>query len=340
MSYLCKYCGEEFETKQQLGGHSTYCEKNPKRQANLENLAISRKNINYTDQHNKKYFCKFCNKEIPNAGCLALHERSCKYNPHRSISENQLKKELDKERIEINKKLGIKRTLTEEHKQKIREGLVRWKEQNSEKYLNYSKQKSICCENFKDYLRHNNIDFVEEYSPYTERLYSLDIAFPDEKIGIEINGSQHYDSDGNLNQYTLEKQKFFEDRGWKIIQIYYRWCYGVLNKNEKITSILDLPIHNKQYVKEIYKRKTKTQIIKEQSIINKQNNIEKQKQIIYNMLYNSNIDFTKSGWSTKCYNYLKERNELFSKHIFQVIKKYFPEFLTDTKVWKRKGSKY
>lgn len=120
--YTCKYCGKEFETKQQLGGHSTYCEKNPKKLVNLENLANSRKNINYANQHNKKYFCKFCNKEIPNAGCLALHERSCKYNPYRSISGKTLKKELDKARIELNKKLGIKKLLLKNINKKLEKG--------------------------------------------------------------------------------------------------------------------------------------------------------------------------------------------------------------------------
>ena len=52
MGYLCKYCGKEFETKQQLGGHSTYCEKNPKKQTNLEKLGVCRKNINYNNCNN------------------------------------------------------------------------------------------------------------------------------------------------------------------------------------------------------------------------------------------------------------------------------------------------
>ena len=120
--YTCKYCGKEFETKEQLGGHSTYCEKNPKKLVNLEILANSRKNINYTKKHNKKYFCKFCNKEISNAGCLTLHERSCKHNPHRIISEKQLKKELDKARIELNKKLGIKKLLLKNINKKLEKG--------------------------------------------------------------------------------------------------------------------------------------------------------------------------------------------------------------------------
>lgn len=54
----------------------------------------------------------------------------------------------------------------------------------------YCRKKSKCQENFKQYLRSKNIDFVEEYCPYpNERLFSLDIAWPDEKIAIEINGS-------------------------------------------------------------------------------------------------------------------------------------------------------
>lgn len=332
--YTCKYCGKEFETKQQLGGHSTYCEKNPKKQVNLENL----NKIRNSKKHIKSsiiYYCEFCGKPIHNKGCLVLHERTCIKNPNRIISKTAE----NKERRELNKELGIKRTLSNEHKQKIREGLQRWKETHYNEFLNYSKQKSKCSENFKQYLRQNNISFIEEYSPYKERLYSLDIAFPDEKIAIEINGSQHYDNFGNLNEYTLEKQRFFEERGWKIIQIFYKWCYNITNKNEKIQSILELPIHNKNYVKEIYKRTHIKLQEKTEKLQKKENEILERKTILFNMLYNSNIDFSKSGWNKKCVEYLEKNNYKFTKQIFRQIRTFFPDFLKDNNVWKRKGSK-
>ena len=142
---------------------------------------------------------------------------------------------------------------------------------------------------------------------------------------------------------TLEKQKFFENHGWKIIQIYYKWCYGTIENNKVINSIFDLPIHNKEYVKEIYKRsyikeqeKLKLEKLKQEQ---KQEIEEQHKQIIYNLINNSGIDFTKQGWSKQVINYLANRNELWNKGIFRCIRKYYPEFLQREDIWKRKGSK-
>lgn len=313
--------------------------------------------------------CKYCNKEIHNQGALVIHERACLLNPNREKCKNRIgnhgktKGYKGKNKYTKAKELGLPKPLmsketkeklsnshkgkklSQEHKQHVKEGLQHWKETHKEEFLNYSRSKSKSCENFKNYLRQNNIDFIEEYCPYPdERLYSLDIAWPDEKIAVEINGSQHYDNEGNLNESTLNKQKFFENHGWKIIQIYYRWCYGVINKNVQINSIFDLPIHNKEYVKEIYTRKyIKIQHQKLQQIIKdeqKQKIEEQHKQIIYNLINNSGIDFSKSGWSGKSYKYLLERGELWNKGVLRCIRKYYPEFLQREDVWKRKGSIY
>ena len=51
--------------------------------------------------------------------------------------------------IEREIKRNKPRKLSEETKQKIREGLARWKKQNEQLFLEYSRGKSKCCENFK-----------------------------------------------------------------------------------------------------------------------------------------------------------------------------------------------
>lgn len=59
-----------------------------------------------------------------------------------------------------------------------------------------TKFKSIPCEKFKDDLRKFGYVFEEEYTDKQwSHNYSIDIAFPEKKIGIEINGQQHYDKD-------------------------------------------------------------------------------------------------------------------------------------------------
>ena len=323
--YKCKYCGQEFDTKQKLGGHTTSCKKNPNYSKCIKNLELARNQKGSKD--NEIFICKYCGKEIGNAGCLKLHEKACKSNP-----ENFHK-------IRIKKK----RVLTDEHKDKIRKSLALWKELHYDEFIEYSKGKSKCCENFKTYLRSNDIEFVEEYCPYPdERLYSLDIAWPDEKIAIEINGSQHYDDEGNLNSTSLEKQKFFEDRGWKIIQIYYKWCYGVISDNKQINSIFDLPIHSKSYVKEIYKRSYRAKLAKEKRIREsserKKDHRNKIRDIFIFSVKNSQIDFSKFGWTVQLQKYIKSEYDLEINNIRKTIKLYYPEFFDLYNVYNRQNN--
>lgn len=82
--YKCKYCGKKFNTIQELGGHTTFCDCGPYREKNLSNLTENRKNIDYNTKTEKNAFkCQFCGKEIHRKGCLVLHEISCPKNPNR-----------------------------------------------------------------------------------------------------------------------------------------------------------------------------------------------------------------------------------------------------------------
>ena len=336
--YKCQYCNKEFSSKQKLGGHATYCDYNPNKYKNLHSLSNVRTHINY---NGCLLNCQYCGKEIHNQGCLVLHEKRCKKNPNYVPTELQLEKE-KKKQLPKNKI-----HLSEEHKNKIRKSLAKWRIEHKEDFLLYSRGKSKCCENFKNMLRNNGIDFVEEYAPYIpDKLYSLDIAWPDEKIAIEINGSQHYDENGDLNDYTLNKQKYFEERGWKIIQIHYQKCYNISIND--FSDILKLPIHDKEYVKENFdiprKIKQNKEIEKENRIKEKEIQYKREEHkkylIIQDLIENSGIDFSKSGWSSQGKIYLKSKNNLWDKNIFRNIRKYFPDFLKLENVWKRKGAIY
>ncbi len=347
--YKCKYCGKEFYKQQQVAGHSTYCKCNPNHLHNIEQLKNAREHIDYSKQslnNGKNYICQYCGKEIGNKGCLILHEKYCLVNPNRVISKTQAYKEDKDSRRDENGKIKRKtKYLSEEHKEKLRKAYYKWTSENREKFLKYSSGQSEPCEFFKELLRKNNINFIEEYIPYwKERGYRLDIAFPDEKIGIEINGTQHYDKNGNLNKGTLDKQLFFEQHGWQIIQIYYKDVY---KENPKcLEDILKLPIRDKHYIKEDFDIKTQHRKEKEILRIEKLNNKilkseeleNKRKEILRDLIENSNIDFSKFGWSNKAKQYLKEHNTFYSNHIFQELRKYFPEFINSDKVFKRKGS--
>lgn len=322
----------------------------------------------------KKYICKFCNKEISNAGCLVLHESYCKNNPNKKDyskiggfeqynrrckelgipHDNQYTKakklglpkpEISEETRKKLSKTSKGRKHTEETKLKLSLIRKKWLSEHKDEHVwkRDSKFRSIPCENLKSFLKDKGINFVEEYSPFNEINYSVDIAFPDEKIGIEVNGNQHYNRDGSLKEYYQKRHDYFENAGWKLFEIHYTKCYKI--KINDFYDILSLPIYDKDYVQKYFSRKEEKikniETKKKEKIKSKQKEQkeQKEKEIILNLIINSGIDFSKSGWSTKAKQYLKERNELWNVGIFRCIRKYAPEFLEREDVWKRKGSK-
>lgn len=289
------------------------------------------------------FSCKFCGKILPNSGSLTLHQRACDKNPDHQMSKTR-KMMLDRKyRREHN--IKTRKPLSEEHKQKIREGYYRWTTENREKFIKYSSGQSNACEVFKKKLRQANIQFVEELTPYwNERGYRLDIAFPDDKIGIEINGTQHYNSDGSLNAATLEKQKFFEDRGWKIIQVYYK--DAIKETPTVFSDLLKMNLSTTEYIKEDIDTRILAKKKKQQELENKRRNrsvkkeefYNKRKAILYDLIKNSGIDFSHFGWVKLAKQYLAEKNNLYSQHLFEELVKYYPDFIKSENVFKRKGS--
>lgn len=102
----------------------------------------------------------------------------------------------------------------EETKNKISESRKKFLKENPDKHpwKNNSKFKSKPCEVLKAKLKENYIEFVSEY---TDKVwihsYAIDIAFPNKKIGIEINGNQHYNKDMSLKPYYKKRQKYLEE---------------------------------------------------------------------------------------------------------------------------------
>ena len=96
---------------------------------------------------------------------------------------------------------------SEQTKKKISESRKKYLRDNKDKHPWKRKNKFIStpCENVKKYLDDNNINYISEWSPLEDRFYSIDIAFPDKKIGIEINGNQHYNKDGTLKDYYQKR---------------------------------------------------------------------------------------------------------------------------------------
>lgn len=311
---------------------------------------------------NNRYICKYCNKEVGNKGCLVLHERHCKKNPNRIICKGNYGK--------TNGHIGWNKGLTKETSEiiKLRSELVHQKYLNNEiipsflgkhhtqetkekisiarkKYLSNHKDEhvwkrnskfiSIPCQNLKNKFNELGIKYIEELTPFDDYNYSIDIAWPDIKVGIEVNGNQHYNNDGTLTDYYQKRHNIFEHRGWKLYEIHYSKCYNININN--FQDILNLDIYDKEYVKELFDKKINKSIIYFENKKKKEEKINFYKNAIILLIKESNIDFSKFGWVNKAQNYLKENfNILLKGNISRFIKQYYPDFFKQENIFIRK----
>lgn len=125
-------------------------------------------------------------------------------------------------------KCQVAHTMTDEVKAKISKSRKEYLQKNPDKHPWKRSDKfiSVPCEVLKQKLRDEQIEFVEELSPLKTNAYSIDIAFPEIKLAIEVNGEQHYNRDGSLKPYYEKRNKAFEQAGWKCIQLHYTKCYS------------------------------------------------------------------------------------------------------------------
>ncbi len=115
-----------------------------------------------------------------------------------------------------------------EQKNNIRNGRIKFLKENPEKHpwKQKNKKKSVPCELLKEILIKNELVFQPEYTPVeSDRFYSIDIAFIKNKIGVEVNGNQHYNKDGTLKKYYLDRNNHFKSLGWIIIELQYLKVY-------------------------------------------------------------------------------------------------------------------
>lgn len=126
-----------------------------------------------------------------------------------------------------------------------------------------NKFKSIPCEHLKEYLRENNICFLEEHSISQERFYSIDIAFPHKMIALEVNGRQHYDDSNQLKPYYQERHDYIKSLGWTIIELYYAKVFQKKFKEDLLNSLLSQGITQEQIdLLQYFVPKTKKVVIK------------------------------------------------------------------------------
>ena len=107
---------------------------------------------------------------------------------------------------------------TEESKQKIREARLRYMREHPEntawKLSNYSYPEQQFIKFLNKYKYTEQYQIIREYSIFP---YFIDFAFPDQKLAVEIDGSQHLLPE--RKQKDLEKDKILISQGWKVIRI-------------------------------------------------------------------------------------------------------------------------
>ena len=337
--FVCKFCGQNFDNSYKYRGHIPFCDKNPNYENNLQKLAKNREKIKHSKKSQDICKCQYCGKEVRGNGCLVLHEKRCKQNPNYEPTEKQ-------KAAEEKRKNKQPFHWTEEQKKNISEKRKQWLKDHKDEHpwKRSTKFKSVPCENFKSWLKSININFVSEYTPFDDYNFSIDIAFPDEKIGIEINGNQHYNKDGTLTEYYQNRHNILSERGWQIFEIHYSKCYNIDLHN--FEDILKLDIYDKDYVGRYFSnkelRKKKKEEHKKHIEENKKIYRQKRKEydnylmsIIKDMLENSGIDFTSFGWVGKAKEYLLNKDPNFPKKTSSVITRYFPNFYNDYNAFKR-----
>lgn len=241
-----------------------------------------------------------------------------------------------KEGFFFKKDIPIKHTT--ETKEKLSKSRKTYLSKNPEKHpwKKNNKQTSMPCEKFKKELTKNGISFIAEYQPLDDRFFSIDVAFPDVKIGIAINGNQHYNKNKTLKSYYQMRHNTIESNGWKLYEIHYSLVFNDIFlksffNNLKNNYTLD-EVDYSFYVKE-KKQKTKPKYGSigkyRQATINKNyKNIHKPR---IEKIKTSNIDFSKYGWVGKVSDLL----DMKPQKINMWMKKYMLEFY-ESSCFKRK----
>ena len=121
------------------------------------------------------------------------------------------------------------KTHTKETKEKLSELQKAYLKNNpyNHPWRKNTKFKSEPCERLKQKFKEHDLDFSEEFNDISwEHNYSIDVAFPSSKIGIEVNGNQHYNNDGTLTDYYQKREDHLKSLGWTIYQVHYSLVYS------------------------------------------------------------------------------------------------------------------
>lgn len=295
--------------------------------------------------------CNNCKILIKNAGAYVKHINNCELNINLIINirydyiynklsiinvskKHNIKKayvllilnkrtrsNIESAKISATKRIG--KVTSEETKLKLRNARLNWMKNNPEKTAWRTKTMSYPEKIFNNYIIENNLNnkylIIRELSVFP---YFVDFAFINEKIAVEIDGSQHLLP--NVIEKDIKKDKLLNELGWKVIRVsakslitdFNNTIIDIFNTIEtmyKYSENIKIGIFNDIELKQKLKKEKLELKLKQKNIIN--NNY-------INLILNSDIDFSKFGWVNKVAILINKKPQ----KVNQWMKKYMLEF--------------
>lgn len=226
------------------------------------------------------------------------------------------------------------RTHSEETKAKISASRKKYIEEHPDKNpvkLSHSSHESYPETYFRKWLKKEKLFEKQEFQI---GLYSLDFAWPDKKIYLEVDGSQHKLE--WMQEHDNKRTADLLDLGWKCIgRVDWAWYKSLTNKEKHdYLSSLKIAILNSEFIEKFISKKEAAELKRLELInagyVNSLGRAAPQKlldniwQDRLNKIIASNVDLTKYGWKEK----VKQLTGLTIRQLNDTIE-HFPDYFKD-----------
>lgn len=306
---ICRRCNTEFNNNRSLSNHKNKC--------------TGIKNLYYIIQ--KEY-----------DGGLSLRDLSEKYNISKNTIRINIKTRDQSQASKIaHKKYPDSFIWTDSMKQKQRinrlnylnkrSGDSAWEKRSRGEFSYLEEWFNKKCEDRGIYEKY---DVINEYTIFP---YSIDFAFINEKVAVELDGKCHFINGNERIEKDIKKDNFLISLGWKIFRI----RYDQINDDSKIEELLFFignPTSIKNFDSLLYRRQIENKNKLGKREINKLEYEQNQKKIV-DKIINSDIDFSKIGWVNRVADIL----QISPQKVNKWMKKFMTDFY-DSKCFKRKTS--
>ena len=195
--YQCSICEKKFETRFAYNGH-----KQSHTQHKLRGEGKKSKSKSPISEIHK---CKFCGKQFESGRQLGGHTGGCSKNP------NSTKK------LKLLSDIAKTQKHTPETKEKMSKSRREYLRKNPDQvpYRLYHSSNESWPESVirKSLISENIADWTQEYAM---GIYSVDFAFPNKKLAIEIDGSTHLID--SVKRKDKIRDEYLSEQGWKTIR--------------------------------------------------------------------------------------------------------------------------